>query len=303
MAAGLRRGRVDVGTGRARAGGRAWWRGRETAIGERPNILAGVFGAVWLVIVLAPIWYIVLASLRSQAAYTAANPWIPSGALGLDNFGAVLAQGFTDYLRNSVLITVSSVLITTTFALLAGYAIVRGRTLFTKVVFRLFLLGLAVPGTAVLIPLYYVVTSIRLYDSFWAIILPSAAFGLPVSVLVMTNFLRDVPRELFEAMAIDGAREHHVLLRLILPISRPAIMAVMVFNTLGAWNGFIFPLILTSSKTFRVLPMAVYNFQTEYTINVPGILATVVISALPLVVLYAVGRRYIVRGLVAGYSK
>lgn len=281
---------------------RRLWRSR-TAVGERPNVLAGVFGVIWLLVVVLPIWYLILAAFRTQAAYESANPWLPQGGLTIANFLAVLHQGFAGYLRNSVLITVCAVVLTTALSLLAGYAIVRGRTLFTQAVFRLFLLGLAVPGTAVLIPLFFLVTSVRLYDTYWAIVLPSAAFGLPVSVLVMTNFLRDVPRELFEAMAIDGATERHLLLRLILPVSRPAIVTVAVFNTLGAWNGFVFPLILTSSAAYRVLPLAVYNFEGEYTINVPGILATVVISAVPLFLFYIVGRRYLVRGLVAGYSK
>lgn len=288
---------------RNRSGSRRRWWFRTARVGERPNILAGLFGAVWLVIVVAPIWYLLLGSFRTQAVYESANPWIPGGALTIANFIAVLDQGFWGYLRNSLLITVASVILTTGLALLAGYGIVRGQTRFSRIAFRLFLLGLAIPGTAVLIPLFYLVTTIRLYDTFWAIVLPSAAFGLPVSVLVMTNFLRDVPRELFEAMTIDGATERHLLLHLILPVSRPAIVAVAVFNTLGAWNGFVFPLILTSSAKYRVLPLAVYNFEGEYTINVPGILATVVISAVPLLLFYIAGRRYLVRGLVAGYSK
>ncbi|MBO0701937.1 MAG: carbohydrate ABC transporter permease [Candidatus Dormibacteraeota bacterium] len=276
---------------------------RTARVGERPNIVAGVFGVVWLIIVVAPIWYLILSSFRSQATYEVANPWLPEGPFTLGNFMAVMQQGFTTYLRNSILVTVSAVVLTTGLALLAGYAIVRGQTAFTRVVFRLFLLGLAVPGTAVLIPLFFLVTTVHLFDTFWAIVLPSAAFGLPVSVLVMTNFLRDVPTELFEAMAIDGAGERDLLLHLVLPIARPALVAVAVFNTLGAWNGFVFPLILTSSPAFRVLPLAIYNFEGEYTINVPAILATVLISAVPVVLFYAVGRRYLVRGLVAGYSR
>lgn len=276
---------------------------RTARVGERPNFVAGLFGVVWLIIVAAPIWYLILSSFRSQATYEVANPWLPQGPFTFGNFVAVLHQGFTIYLRNSVLVTVSAVILTTGLSLLAGYAIVRGQTTFTRVVFRLFLLGLAVPGTAVLIPLFFLVTTVHLFDTFWAIVLPSAAFGLPVSVLVMTNFLRDVPRELFEAMAIDGADERDLLFHLVLPIARPALVAVAVFNTLGAWNGFVFPLILTSSPTFRVLPLALYNFEGQYTINVPAILATVLISAVPVVLFYAVGRRYLVRGLVAGYSK
>lgn len=288
------------GMGFARLGRAVSPRGR---IGERPNVLAGLFGLVWLIIVIAPIWYMILASLRSQSAYEAQNPWVPQGGLTFSNYGAVFAMGLATYVRNSVIVTVASVAITISLALFAAYAITRGRTVFTKMVLRFFLLGLAVPGTAILIPLFYFMTTIHLFDNLVAVILPTAAFALPVSTLIMTNFIRDVPRELFEAMVLDGAHERDLLFRLVIPLSRSPLMAIGVFSALGAWNGFVFPLILTNSRQYQVLPMAVYTFQGIYTSNPPAILATVIISALPLVALYIVGRRYIVRGMAAGYSR
>jgi raffinose/stachyose/melibiose transport system permease protein len=285
-------------TARARARLRTPLRSRQP-----PNPIAALLGFIWLVVVLIPIWYVILTSLRTQDAYESLNPLLPEGMLTLDNYRSVFEQGFFDYVKNSVLVTATAVLIATTAALLAGYAIVRARTAFTAIVFRIFLLGLAIPGTAVLIPLYFLVMTIHLYDTYWAIILPSAAFSLPVSVLIMTNFIRDVPRALFEAMVIDGASEPDLFLRLVLPLSRPAIVTVTLVNTLAAWNGFIFPLILTSGTQYSVLPLAVYNFEQLYSMNIPAVLATVVLSALPLALLYAVARRYLVQGLVAGYTK
>jgi raffinose/stachyose/melibiose transport system permease protein len=136
-----------------------------------------------------------------------------------------------------------------------------------------------------------------------AIVLPSVAFAIPLTVIILVNFLRDVPRELFEAMRVDGVGEWGMLVRLAVPLSVPAITAVGVYDALQVWNGFLFPLILTQSPETRVLPLGLWSFQGEFTVDVPAIMAAVVVSTLPILALYIVGRRYLVSGLTAGFSK
>jgi raffinose/stachyose/melibiose transport system permease protein len=143
----------------------------------------------------------------------------------------------------------------------------------------------------------------HLYDTLPALIFPTAAFSLPISILIMVNFLRDVPTELFEAMKIDGASEWRMLWRLAAPLSRPALLTVGIFSALNAWNGFLFPLVLTQSSSKRVLPYALYDFQTQFNINVPAILAAVILTTAPVLLLYLVGRRPLLQGLAAGYSR
>jgi raffinose/stachyose/melibiose transport system permease protein len=282
-------------------------RGRETgrARGVRrlPNVAAGVGGFVWLAVIIVPIYYVVISSLRSQTGFFATNPLAPPTDVSLEKDALVLRSGFGRYFLNSVVITVASVTVTVTFSLMAAYAVVRGEGRFARMSFSVFLLGLAIPVHATIIPLYYMITRVHLYDSLLALILPSIGFAVPITVLILANFIRDIPRELFESMRIDGATDWRILWRLVLPLARPALVTVAIYDALHVWNGFLFPLILTQSADLRVLPMALWAFQGEFTVDVPAVLAAVVLSTLPMLVAYMLGRRYLVRGLTAGFSR
>ncbi len=122
-------------------------------------------------------------------------------------------------------------------------------------------------------------------------------------MLILANFIRDVPKELFEAMRVDGATEWMTMWRLVAPLTRPALLTVSIFNALTIWNGFLLPLILTQSPDKRTLPLALWTFQGQYSVNVPAIAAAVVLTTLPILVLYAFGRRQLLGGLSAGFSK
>ncbi len=281
---------------------RATSRSRSTAR-TRPNWLGAIGGFVWLAIIIVPIYYIVITSLRSQAGFFSTNPLFPPLSPTLANYALVVQNDFGLYLVNSVIVTVASVVVTVAFALGAAYAIVRTRGRFVRSSFSLFLLGLAVPTHATIIPLYWFITRVHLYDSLAGLVLPSIGFAIPITVLILANFLRDIPKELFESMRVDGAGDLRMLVSLALPLARPAIVTVAIYDGLHVWNGFLFPLILTQSPDKRVLPMALWTFQGEYNVNVPGVLAAVVLSTLPIFVAYVFGRRYLVSGLTAGFSK
>lgn len=268
-----------------------------------PNVLGGLAGWVWLAIIIVPIYYILVTSLRPQSDYYAENPLSWPSDPTLDAYGQVLANDFLRYFGNSVLVTLVSALVILAVSLMASYVVVRSRRRSTARLFQVFLLGIAIPIQATIIPVYYLIVRLGLYDTLWAIILPSIAFAIPLSVLILTNFLRDVPAELFESMKVDGAGEWRTLWSLALPLTRPAIMTVAVYNALQVWNGFLFPLVLTQSAETRVLPLSLWSFQGEFSVNVPAVLAAVVLSVLPILAAYIVGRRQLVSGLTAGFGK
>ena len=269
----------------------------------RLNPLGALGGLIWLLIVVVPLYWIVVTSLRNQAGFFATNPLALPTDPTFDNFKLVLQSGFFRYLANSTIVTLAAVVLTIAVSLMAAYAIVRGTSRSLQVTFSLFLLGLAIPLQATIIPIYYIITRLRLYDTLTALVLPSVAFAIPLTVIILATFLRDVPRELFEAMRLDGAGDWRMLWSLALPLTRPAVITVAVYDALQVWNGFLFPLILTQSAERRVLPLALWTFQGEFTINVPAILAAVILSTLPILTLYVIGRRYLVSGLTAGFSK
>jgi raffinose/stachyose/melibiose transport system permease protein len=271
---------------------------------RRPNWLAGAAGWLWLVVVIVPIYWIVITSFKTQSNYFTTNPFAPPTAPTLDNYKVVIEADFARYFVNSVIVALGAVVPAVLVSFMAAYAIVRaGDQRLLRSVNSLFLMGLAIPLQAAIIPIYLIIIRLQLYDTLLAIILPSIAFAIPLSVLVLSNFIRDVPKELFDSMRVDGASEWVTLWHLAFPLTRPALVTVSIYSGLAIWNGFLLPLILIQSPEQRTLPLALWAFQGEYSINVPAVLASVVLTTLPILILYVIGRRQLLSGLTAGFSK
>lgn len=292
---------LRAGTRQAAGGQKRRSRGRGA---RRPNWLAGVAGWLWLVIVIVPIYWIVITSFKTQSNYFTTNPFAPPTAPTLDNYRVVIEADFARYFVNSAIVALGAVVPAVLVSFMAAYAIVRGGDQWLlRSVNSLFLMGLAIPLQAAIIPIYLIIIRLHLYDTLLAIILPSIAFAIPLSVLVLSNFIRDVPKELFDSMRVDGASEWVTLWKLAFPLTRPALVTVSIYSGLAIWNGFLLPLILIQSPTQRTLPLALWTFQGQYSINVPAVLASVVLTTLPILILYVVGRRQLLSGLTAGFGK
>ena len=264
---------------------------------SRPNWVSGVLSVFWLGFVGLPIYLMVSWALQRQSQFTNNGPLAPPAHLTGYNFGYVLRSGFTTNLMVTVQVTAASIVLTLALALPAAFAIVRSNSWLAGGSFRIFLLGLAIPAQAVIIPVYLIIIKLHLYDTLLAIILPTTAFGLPLAILVLAGSLRDVSAEMYEAMAVDGASPRRMFWNLALPMSRGSITAVGIYTGLNAWNGFIFPLVLTQSTNRRPVALALWNFQTEHGLNTPALMMAVLLSALPVFVLYLFARRWLVAGL------
>jgi raffinose/stachyose/melibiose transport system permease protein len=279
-------------------------RPRSRRVRRRPNWLGGAAGWLWLLIVLVPIYWIVITSFKTQSNYFATNPLAPPTKPTLDNYKLVIQEHFIRYFINSVIITLGAVVPAVLVSFMAAYAVVRaGDRWVLRSINSLFLMGLAIPLQAAVIPIYLIIIRLHLYDTLLAIILPSIAFAIPLSVLVLSNFIRDVPKELFDSMRVDGATEWGTLWHLAFPLTRPALVTVSIYNGLAIWNGFLLPLILIQSPSKRPLPLALWSFQGQFSVNVPAVLASVVLTTLPILFLYVVGRRQLLSGLTAGFGK
>jgi len=267
------------------------------------QVVPVVFGVLWLIFSFYPILYMLFTSMRRQQDLFTDAPWSFPSHPTLENYVNVLENGFFTYFANTVFVTVVSVFVIVIVSLLAAYAISQAKSPYTRIVFQFFLLGLAIPLQATIIPIYAIVTSLHLYDTLVALILPSIAFGIPLSILVLVTYIRDIPHELHESMLLDGATHRRILYSLVIPLSRPAIITVIIYETIQVWNSYLFPLVLTQSQSVAVLPLSLANFRGQFTTNVPAILAAVFLSAAPIILLYVFGRRQLLGGLVAGFSK
>jgi raffinose/stachyose/melibiose transport system permease protein len=267
------------------------------------ELIPAAFGVIWLIIAFYPVLYMLMTSLRPLTDFFTDVPWLPPTHPTLANYSDILSNSFGLYFANTLFVTVISVFLIVFVSLFSAYSISKIHNRFTQSVFSLFLVGLAIPLQATIIPIYAMITDMHLYDTLFALILPSVAFGIPLSVLVLVTYIRDIPKELHESMLLDGAGHFRILCSLVLPLSRPALITVVIYETIQVWNGFLFPLVLTQSTSVRVLPLALWSFQGQYTTNVPAILAAVFLSATPIILLYIFGRRQLLSGLIAGFSK
>ena len=264
----------------------------------RPGgVVAFVLATVWLLVVLAPIYFMVLSSLRTQGSYVTANPWVPTGPLTLSQYSTVFNAGLGTYLLNSVIVTVTSIVLTLSLSLATAFRILRGTSRVSGWSLRVIVFGLAVPIQSLIIPLYLIIDKLGLYDTLESLVLVMSAAAIPVSVLIMASFVRDIPRELIDAMAADGASEWRIFVSLIVPLSRPVLATLGIYDGINVWNNFLVPLVLTQSNSNAVLPLGLYKFYSQYGVNVPAIMAAVLLSVLPIVVLYVALHRQFVQGL------
>lgn len=271
---------------------------REHGVSRRAGrIAAFVLATLWLIIVIAPLYYMILASFRTQGTYLTANPWVPSGGLSARSYSTVFHAGLGRYLVNSVLLTAACIVLTVTLSLAAAFRIVRRTSRAVGVAFVTMLFGLAIPVQAIIVPIYVLIYKMHLYDTLLALILTLSAAAIPVSVLIMVSFVRDIPREMIGAMLVDGGSEWTVFRRLVWPLSRPVLATLAIYNGLNVWNNFLLPLVLTQSGNVAVLPLGLTKLEGLYSVNVPAVMAGVLLSVLPLLGLFFVMRRQVMNSL------
>lgn len=262
-----------------------------------------VLGLFWLAVTTVPFIFVVMTSLKSRQETFTSPVWALPKALNFGNYIDVLNGGFWVYLRNSVFVLVLSIVLILVISSMAAYAFARLRFRLNKPLFGLIVASMIVPIHITLIPIYLLTQNIGLYDTPFALIGPYVATALPISIFILTEFMRQIPKELEEAAKLDGCGAFGVFWKVFLPLSGPGLSTVAIYNGIGLWNEFIFAYLLTSSPANRTLPLAVWDFQGQYTANIPAILSVVTLTSLPLIMAYAFGQERIVKGMMAGALK
>ncbi len=210
---------------------------------------------------------------------------------------------FHVYFFNSLMITVASVLLATAVSALAGYML--GRYKFKGSVFlsAYFLAGLMLPFRLAIVPLFLLLNDLGLIDNRLGLILVYAATGIPFSVFILSSFFRQLPQELSEAARIDGAGEIVIFGRIMLPLVRPALATVVVFQFVPLWNDFFFPLVLLRSTEKWTLPVGMTRFFGEFQTDWSTLFAGIIITTLPLIIIFLLATKQIIAGLTAGIGK
>ena len=221
-----------------------------------------------------------------------------------ENFARVWVEArFALYFRNSVLVTIASVVIVVILGAMAGYALGRFRFRGNDLVYLYFLSGLMLPIRLGIIPLFILMRTLHLLDTLWALILTYAASGLPSAVFILTGFFRTLPADLDSAARIDGAGEWLIFQRIMVPLVRPALIIVAVYNLIPVWNDFFFPLVFIQTDRLKTLPLGMTTFFGQYSTDWGALFAGLTLAALPVVTLYALLSQQFIRGLTAGAVK
>jgi raffinose/stachyose/melibiose transport system permease protein len=210
---------------------------------------------------------------------------------------------FSNYLLNSVIVTVSSVAVILVLGSLAAYPIGRYSFRGRNVLFLYFLSGLMLPIKLGIVPIFFLMKSLGLYDTRLSLVLIYAASGLPFAVFILAGFFRTLPSELEDAARIDGANEFQIYLRVMLPLIRPALATVAVFNFITLWNDFFFPLVLIQSDNLKTIPAGLASFFGSFQTDWAAVFAGISLSSLPLIVVFVFASRHIIKGLTAGAVK
>lgn len=210
---------------------------------------------------------------------------------------------FGTYALNSIIVTVSSVVLSTVLSLPAAYAIARWRFRGRDALEGLFLSGLLIPFMLAILPMFYLMDWLHLIDSHLSLILIYGANGIPFTIFILVSFFRQLPAELEEAALIDGASHISVFTKVMLPLVRPAIATVVIFRFVPIWNDFLMPLVMLRSRDKYTLGVGLTTFFGEYQTDWASLFAGLVIATIPLLILFIIATRQIIDGLTAGIGK
>jgi len=267
------------------------------------EILRGILLALSSAAALYPLVWLVAVSLKSKEQYLAGKLFF-SWPLYLTNLAGALQGGrFLLWFLNSSIMTVGAVLLVTVVAFVAAFAFAkmsfRGRDFIMNLIISL----MVIPVAVLIVPLFVLYTRTRLMSTYPGLIIIYTAVCLPFSAYLLTNFFRTVPDEIMEAGIIDGCSVLQILSRVVIPLSGPPITTLVVVNALWVWNELLLALVFLPKDNLRTLMVGITVFKSRYNLDVPVTMAGLLMTTLPMVLLYIVFQRVFIRGLTAGALK
>jgi raffinose/stachyose/melibiose transport system permease protein len=248
-------------------------------------------------VVIVPIAYVVISGFRTNGQLAAKpvglpDPWVTH------NYTKVIASAdFWRMVGNSIIIAAIATAIVVGVSALAAYPLARFQFRGRELVYTFFTFGLLFPIAVAALPLYLLLRQLHLDETLLGVALPEAAFGIPITVIILRPFMRAVPGELEDAAAIDGCTSFGFFWRVLLPLTRPALMTVTILSVITSWNNFILPLLVLTEPHHWTLPLGAANYSTEHSTDTAGVLAFTTLSIVPALVFFLFAERRIVGGL------
>ena len=270
---------------------------------RKMNVGSHFILSVWSLIVLFPLWVMFINSFKDRLSIYR-NPYGLPEVWNYSNYTDVLQSGdFLNYFKNSFLAVGTSLVLVLFFGAMASYALVRWRGKPPGVIYIVFILGMMLPIKIASIKLLEMMRGLGLLNTIWALVPIYVAMGIPIAVFVLTEFMRQIPHELYEAALIDGAGQFKIFTWIIIPLLRPALATVAIYNLVPFWNDLWFPLILISDEKSKTLLLGVTRLFGQYQTDWSKVLAVLTLSSIPVLALYLIFSRQFIKGLTAGSVK
>lgn len=264
-------------------------------------IFLNIILILFVFISILPIFWMWQASLQPVDP-TQNNPFVLPTGFTMENLEKAWTVGKMGlYMRNSLIVAIPRVLGVLLFGSLAGYAFGKLKWKGRDLVFSFLLFGMMVPINAMLIPIFYSVKP--LINTHWALILPYFGLSMPFACFLLRAFYRELPDEITESATIDGASKFRTWFSIMLPLTKPALSALLIFEFMWSWNDYLLPMLLVYDDEIRTLPLGLMYFQGEYTLKTSLVAAGVTICTLPIIIAYCFFQRSFVQGITAGAVK
>jgi len=258
---------------------------------------------IWLIIAGAPFLFQILSSFKTQGEFITSSLLDLPKKLYFENYISVLKGGFIRYLFNSLFVLSISLVLLLFFSACAAYPLSRMKFRLNQFILGAIVAAMSIPIHITLIPVFTMSIRLNMYDKVYALIGPSVAFNLPMSIFILTTFMRGISEEMEEAAEMDGYGKFSSFFKIILPLSISGLVPLAIYNGVMIWNDFLFAMLLLQAQKVRTLPLAIWEFQGQYSINIPIIMALLVLSSLPLIILYIIGQDKMIKGIMAGAIK
>ncbi|MEF2964494.1 carbohydrate ABC transporter permease [Paenibacillus sp. M1] len=264
-----------------------------------------IFLMAYLLVILYPFLFVLFSSVKTNNQDIASNPFGLPGSITFDNYvNAWVNAKISTYFFNSLYIGVLSACLSILFAAMLAFAVTRMRYgKISAIVFQLILLGMLIPNNSLLLPIYGMMRKLDILDTHMALILPYVANAIPFSVIILAAFMRSLPGEIEEAAVMDGLGPLRLFVRIIIPLTVPAIVTVFIVNFLGNWNEFLLANYFLSDEELRTLPVGMVGFRDAYNTNYAQMSAGIIFSVLPVMIIYAILQEKIIEGVTAGSVK
>ncbi|MEU6741971.1 carbohydrate ABC transporter permease [Streptosporangium sandarakinum] len=270
------------------------------------GVIARVFLWVFLlglaVVVVYPLLWMVLNGFKTNAQLFG-NPFALPVDWSFENYRKAWNRGVSDYLTTSVLVTVTSTVATVFVSAWAAYGLTRVKIPFSGFITGTILGGLMLAPSVALVPLVKMFQAMGLYNSFWALLILYTAFRVPFTTFLIRAYMLDLPREVDEAAEMDGCGRWTAFWHIILPMCKPIITSTVLLHILFAWNEYLFAMIFTSGSGVQTLPVGLMSLMSKHGTEFPVVFAGMTIAAIPVMLLFFFGQRYIVKGMADGIGK